>query len=662
MRIRSFSLAKASVVSLMLLLGLGVALQADAQIGPLGPSAPKEITTNDSTLPLVYNVENSGATSVTPTFPSFADLPIVRTLPDPFVSLSTGVRDTSFAAWEQHRNEILTAFQNYMVGPKPDCHDCTITASYAGSGTNRYALTVTVTRGSATVKLTTTVVLPGGNTVLTPPANGWPYIIGIDGATGSLPASLFTNTVATMQFTSSQVTTSDSPKATDAFYSMYPNLCSYSACTGANNGNSGQFAAWAWGISRLIDGINIVATQATNPLPLNTTRSALTGCSYAGKMALWGGAMDERIALTIAQENGGGGVGSWRFSHDVEGAGAVEDADTTDTHWFATALLLTPFAQSNVYKLPIDLHEAAAMVAPRALLQTGNTSYYWLSNGSDYASSRAVQQIYNTLGIGDRFGFIVDGGHNHCAVPTAQVPLMQAYVNKFLLGQNVSTDVEVYPNGPGQPTTLPSTGSTPSYPYLFPTMDYQRWISGWGTGNQQFTNSWNSGGTVDLWASNTLTIHTGDTIQAGYAIQMAATNHPAATVQVNTANIQTDVACSDGSSYTITIPLTAQSYPIAASDKTWYPSADQNNGATYQGSVVNPGCANGAPGTTSRIYFTALGAHSTSNGNPTGPGFITSDTTQSPLVVRFHATDTNTGGGAWSAPVTINQLPLNYRK
>ena len=105
-----------------------------------------------------------------------------------------------------------------------------------------------------------------------------------------------------------------------------------------------------------------------------------------------------------------------------------------------------------------------AMVAPRALLVTGNTDFTWLSNQANYVSSRATKEIYKTFGISERFGFYIDGGHNHCAVPNAQVPAMQAFVDKFLADiPNVITDtVTVNP---------------------FPAVDYQRWYQWWGTGN-----------------------------------------------------------------------------------------------------------------------------------------------------------------------------------
>lgn len=41
---------------------------------------------------------------------------------------------------------------------------------------------------------------------------------------------------------------------------------------------------------------------------IDLSHLAISGCSFAGKMALFAGAFDERIALTIAQEPGGGGL------------------------------------------------------------------------------------------------------------------------------------------------------------------------------------------------------------------------------------------------------------------------------------------------------------------------------------------------------------------
>ncbi len=75
------------------------------------------------------------------------------------------------------------------------------------------------------------------------------------------------------------------------FYKMYNNQTA-----------TGDYAAWSWWVSRLIDGLQIIAKSQN----LDMGRIAVTGCSYAGKMALFSGALDERITLTIAQESGGG--------------------------------------------------------------------------------------------------------------------------------------------------------------------------------------------------------------------------------------------------------------------------------------------------------------------------------------------------------------------
>jgi hypothetical protein len=139
----NFSLATAASLSLMILLFVSLAaVSAFAQ----------ENTSADSRLPLTYSVENTGAHFPAPVFPTFEQLPIIRPLPDPFVFFDEGPRDddsrrdfsfgdwdrrrdedrrdTRFASWERRRNQIKASIEKYEIGPKPDCSDCTITASY----------------------------------------------------------------------------------------------------------------------------------------------------------------------------------------------------------------------------------------------------------------------------------------------------------------------------------------------------------------------------------------------------------------------------------------------------------------------------------------------------------------------------------------------------
>ena len=96
--------------------------------------------------------------------------------------------------------------------------------------------------------------------------------------------------------------------------------------------DNGAYSEWAWGLSRLIDGLQQLGPEVTK---IDIKHIGVSGCSYAGKMALYCGAFDERIALTIAQEPGGGGAAAWRTSHESTLKGKnLEDLDKTDYHWF----------------------------------------------------------------------------------------------------------------------------------------------------------------------------------------------------------------------------------------------------------------------------------------------------------------------------------------
>jgi len=245
-------------------------------------------------MPLVYDVENTGAAYPVPYLPSFSELPVIKSLPDPFEWADGRGRISHFSDWEYRRAEIGAQIQHYEIGEKPARPD-SITASYSDS-----VLTVKVTVDGQTLTLTSQVILPAGT-------GPFPAVIGMaffpgSGGTGSLPSNIFTSrNIATIEFVHNQVTTYGSPSNTDPYYRLYPNL---------NITNTGQYSAWAWGVSRIIDGLELVQ----NVLPIDLKHIAVTGCSYAGKMALFAGALDERVALTIAQESGGGGATSWRYS------------------------------------------------------------------------------------------------------------------------------------------------------------------------------------------------------------------------------------------------------------------------------------------------------------------------------------------------------------
>jgi hypothetical protein len=393
-------------------------------------------------VPLVYDVENTGTNCPAPPLPTFGNLPFVVPLPDPFLWADGSGRSTNFADWECHRAQIKAQIENYEIGPKPAVDPQSVTASCSNG-----VLTVNVTVGVNTLTLTCPVILPPGS-------GPFPAVIGMNSPSGSIPSSLFTSRdIAQITFYHNQVTTYGNQQNTDPYYRLYgPAL---------NNNNTGQYSAWAWGVSRIIDGLQLV----TNTLPIDLKHICVTGCSYAGKMALFSGAFDERIALTIAQESGGGGATSWRYSH-TEPAGSVESLENTDHNWFMESMF--QFGGNNVSYLPEDHHELMAMCAPRALFVTGNPDYTWLSNPSCYVCSRAAQQIYNTLGISDRFGFSIVGGHTHCALPTSQYAEVGAFLDKFLLGNtNANTSIATYPG-------------------TYTGIDYGRWYAWWGTGNPVF--------------------------------------------------------------------------------------------------------------------------------------------------------------------------------
>ncbi|WP_418698217.1 hypothetical protein [Bacteroides sp.] len=379
-------------------------------------------------IPLVYNVENTGIHTPAPPLPGIDELPVVKTLPDPFQWSDGSGRSTRFKDWGRRRAEIGREIAHYEVGEKPAVSKKDIRADIIGD-----TLVVLVTVGGETLRLTADITYPEGK------KGPFPAIIGIGQGSGSLPAEIFASRdIARIAFNFTQVMSHTQKRGSEPINRLYPDRT-----------DIGAYAAWPWGVSRIIDGLEIVGKKRSR---IDTRRLAISGCSFAGKMALFAGAFDERIALTIAQEPGGGGAAAWRVSETL---GKVETLGRTSHAWFKESMF--QYKEENVSKLPFDHHELCAMVAPRALLVLGNPDYEWLADESGYVSCQAARKVWETFGIADRMGFSIVGGHGHCQLPQEQYPEVEAFVDKFLLGKKeAQTNVTIAP--------------------LYEKVDYERWL------------------------------------------------------------------------------------------------------------------------------------------------------------------------------------------
>lgn len=354
------------------------------------------------------------------------ELPVVKTLTDPFQWSDGSGRSTNFKDWSRRRAEIAREIEHYEIGEKPVVSKKDITANIVDD-----TLRVNVTVNGQTLTLKAKITYPAGK-------GPFPAIIGIGRGTGSLPPTIFTSrNIAQIAFNFTQVMSHTQKRGNEPINKLYPDRT-----------DMGAYCAWSWGVSRIIDGLEIVGKKSK----IDTKRLAISGCSFAGKMALFAGAFDERIALTIAQEPGGGGAAAWRVSETL---GEVETLGRTSHAWFKESMF--QYKEDNVSKLPYDHHELCAMVAPRALLVLGNPDYVWLADESGYVSCRAARKVWETFGIADRMGFSIVGGHGHCQLPESQYPEVEAFVDKFLLGKkDANTEVTIAP--------------------LYEKVDYERWL------------------------------------------------------------------------------------------------------------------------------------------------------------------------------------------
>lgn len=173
--------------------------------------------------------------------------------------------------------------------------------------------------------------------------------------------------------------------------------------------NITALGAWAWALSRGLD-------LAGRIEGIDVDRSVVTGCSRLGKAALLAAARDERFAVCVPNQTGGGGVPLAKRDFGEN----VSTENRMFTHWYCTAY--AKYAGDPARTLTFDQHLLLACVAPRALLVEGFDEDWFDTNG-EFQALRAASPVwellcghglpevafprdYDTSAIGCRLGYV----------------------------------------------------------------------------------------------------------------------------------------------------------------------------------------------------------------------------------------------------------------
>ncbi len=374
----------------------------------------------------------SAGCPVTATLPEYAALTADGKLPDPFKMLD-GTRITNKSQWRCRRAEAVKQLAKYIYGEKP------IPAKGSVSGTvSTTSISVKVTEGSKTTSFTASVNMNGA----TMPA---PAIISY-GAGAAAPSG-----VAKITFSAVEASGGSGAK-TGPFFTFY-----------GSNHPAGYMVAQAWQVSRIIDLLE------QNPTIIDPYHVGVTGCSRNGKGAFAGGVFDNRIALTIPCESGIGGTPALRLKEQLD------PGDNSTAEWpyhaisyvrWLSEVALGPFATANsasgdnTDRLPVDMHTAMALIAPRAIYIVDNPGITNLDPKSAYVTAMAGKAIFEALGVGDHFAMQGASG-SHCQWRSQYDASLKAMVDKFLLGKtgttgNMATDLGSKPT----PTTYYTWSTT----------------------------------------------------------------------------------------------------------------------------------------------------------------------------------------------------------
>jgi hypothetical protein len=327
--------------------------------------------------------------------------PASSRLPDPFRKLN-GARISAKSDWRCRRAEIRELAERFVYGDKPG-KPASVTGTVTTSG-----ITVNVTHNGRSASFSAGVQLPNGS-------GPFPAVV-VVGGFGADTATIRAAGVAVINYDPLAIGREGTPRNNKqgAFYSIY-----------GSTSSTGLLAAWAWGVSRIID---VIEQSGGNILKADAM--GVTGCSRYGKGAFAIGVFDQRIALTMPIESGSAGVPILRGVPGESGAQPLSSA-YGEQPWLGDAF---GTFTGNPTTLPVDTHEMVAMVAPRGLFIMENPHIDWLSARSGSVAALAGAEVYRALGATDNITYWSDVQNGtHCAVRTEWRTPLQQSIQKFLL-------------------------------------------------------------------------------------------------------------------------------------------------------------------------------------------------------------------------------------
>jgi hypothetical protein len=360
-------------------------------------------------------------------YPDPLDLPRLNTLPNPYKFFNSEREVATFADWEDRKAEILDLAQFYEYGYKPQegtVEIVDITPAAAGA----YKVTYSVTANGQTIETYFNLRLPA-----TAQTGGAAIVIGDESFTASGIAGVSAPTEWTTDDRSDAVAWGNrnaygfdfstlAMREMGLFYKLFPYERNSTAEVSAE-------MAYAYGVSRVIDALELIADDSRLPATLDAGKIAVRGFSINGKYAFVAAVFDERIGVCIPGASGASGLSPWRYTY------VGHEYDWTETPFYNTEVSAKAVATGTEFmgnsvrhnrvreielfrrfmnpghmyeqetgafgygtRLPYDQNDLLATLAPRAVLLENTVNDYNDGSEADALSMEIAKSVYRALG------------------------------------------------------------------------------------------------------------------------------------------------------------------------------------------------------------------------------------------------------------------------